>query len=79
MAEEAIYHVSCYKRFCANLPKLTGKASVGRRVDKEMEIAFDRLCDILEQSYYSEMLTLQDVYNLCWCSHLQVIMTIFIL
>lgn len=64
MAEDAIYHVLCYKRFCANLSKVTGKSSSGRRVDNDMEVAFERLCDILEELYDTELLTLQDLYKI---------------
>jgi hypothetical protein len=53
MAEEAIYHVVCHRRFCENLSKTAGAVTVGRPVNLVAEKAFDKLCDELERTFDS--------------------------
>jgi hypothetical protein len=61
IAYDAVYHISCHKRFVKCLPKTVGQTKNGRPVNEIANAAFIQVCNELERSCESNVYTLQDL------------------
>lgn len=61
VAEEAVYPSSCMAEFRLN--KENHRPAAGRPVNTEMVEAFEKLCDLLENSMDCEIYSVQELYE----------------
>lgn len=63
VAEEAVYHHSCYFKFTQNRNMRSESSVRGRPESAKLSCAFDRLCDWIEEHFDTQVFTLQELFE----------------